>query len=236
MLCKSCKEREAIIFRKYSGEHLCLPCLRKSLKKRLRQTVGRFSLLKEDDKILLALLGFETEKPAIDLFLEMERDFPGVMISCLACDEKSIDIVKEFGIRLEESLSLRHSTRWDLIIEASKQSVLRARDKNFTKVVIPLLLDDAVGLFLFGVLRNCYPALVINGKVLLGGNATEPPVVTPFFRIPSEEIMLLEGEEWRPRDSLLQYIGELEREFAGSRFNILNSYHTLFLAKGKRVL
>ncbi|GEM_PF-1027296 len=231
MLCTMCKEKEAIIFRKYSGEHLCLQCLRRSLEKRLRQTVGRYSLLKEDDKILLVLLGFETEEPALELFLEMEKDFPGVIISCLTCSESSIDTVREFRLQLEENNALSISSRWDLIIEASKYAIQRSRSKGFTKIVIPLFLDDAVGLFLLGGLRKYPPAWVINGKILLGDHATEPPIVTPFFRIPTEEIMLLIGKDWKPQDRLLQSIKELEFEFPGARFNILNSYQNLFLAR-----
>jgi hypothetical protein len=231
MLCTSCKQREAVIFRKYSGDHLCLQCLRRSLEKRLRQAVGKFSLLREDDRILLVLLGFETERPAVEIFLDMERNFPGVIISCLAVGKDSIETAREFELQIEKISISRLSSRWDLIIEASKRAVQRSINKGFTKIVLPLFLDDAVGLFLLGALRNYPPAWVINGRVLLGDRPTEPPIITPFFRIPTEEILLLIGKSWEPRDKLLQSIKELEIEFPGSRFNILNSYHNLFLSQ-----
>ncbi|RLG54557.1 MAG: hypothetical protein DRO00_01015 [Thermoproteota archaeon] len=233
MLCTVCKEREAIFFRKYSGEYLCLQCLRKSLEKRLRQAVGKYSLLKEDDNILLVLPGLETEKPAVEIFLDMERNFPGVLISCLALSKDSIEIATEFGLHLEKNSVITPLTRWDLIVEASKYAIQISESRNFTKIVIPLFLDDAIGLFLLGALKNYPPAWVINGRVLLGDQTTEPPIVTPFFRIPTEEVLLLIGKEWRPSDKLLQSIRELEIEFPGSRFNILNSYHNLFLGKNR---
>ncbi len=231
MLCTSCKQREAVIFRKYSGDRLCPQCLRRSLEKRLRQAVGKFSLLREDDKILLVLLGFDTERPAVEIFLDMEKDFPGVIISCLAVGSDSIETAREFELQIEEMSILRSSSRWDLIIKASKQAVQKSINKDFTKIVLPLFLDDAVGLFLLGALRNYPPAWVINGRVILGDRPTKPPIITPFFRIPTEEILLLDGKSWEPRDKLLQGIKDLEIEFPGSRFNILNSYHNLFLSQ-----
>jgi len=231
MLCTICKEREAIVYRKYSGEHLCLQCLRKSIEKRLRQAVGKYSLLKEDDNILLVLPGLETERPAVEIFLDMERNFPGVLISCLALGKESKEIAREFGLQLEKGNVMIPLTRWDLILEALKYAVKVSENSDFTKIVAPLFLDDAVGLFLLGGLRGYPPAWVINGRVLLGDQTTEPPIVTPFFRIPSEEIMCLIGKSWKPSDKLLQNIRELEIEFPGSRFNILNSYHNLFLGK-----
>jgi len=236
MLCTSCKQREAIIFRKYSGEHLCLQCLRRSLGKRLRQAVGKFSLLREDDRILLVLLGFETERPAVEIFLDMERNFPGVVISCLAVSRDSVETAKEFELQIEDISISRSSSRWDHIIEASKQAIQKSINKDFTKIVLPLFLDDVVGLFLLGALRNYPPAWVINGRVLLGDRRTEPPIITPFFRIPTEEILLLIGKNWEPKDKILQSINELENEFPGSRFNILNSYRNLFLSQKHRKL
>ncbi len=231
MICSICKEKEAIIFRKYSGEYLCLQCLKRSLEKRLRQTVGKYSLLKEEDKILLVLPGFETEKPSVELFLDMERNFPGVSISCLALSKSSIEIARGLGLQLEQERILTSLTRWDLIVDASKYAIQLSRNRDFTKIVIPLLLDDVVGLFLLGALRGYPPALVVNGRILLGDQIPEPPVITPFFRVPSEEIMLLIGKNWKPRDTLLKKIREIELEFPGSRFNILNSYLNLFLGR-----
>lgn len=181
--------------------------------------------------MLLVLLGLEAEKQAVKMFLDMERGFPGVLISCIAFNEESANIAKELGIELKAKFASEALTRWEQIVKASKRSIVWSRKENFTKIVLPLLLDDAVGLFLWGVLKRSPPALVINGRIVLGDQFTEPPIVAPMFRIPTEEMMLLSEMDWQPSDKLLKTIWEIELDFPGSRFNLLNSYHVLFSYK-----
>ncbi len=52
--CDVCRRRPAVYYRRYSGQRLCLPCLRRSLEKALRRSIGEAGGLRPGSTVAVA--------------------------------------------------------------------------------------------------------------------------------------------------------------------------------------
>ncbi len=55
VVCTVCKRREAIYYRRYSGDYLCAPCLERAVEKGVRRSLGEAGLLKPKSRILIPI-------------------------------------------------------------------------------------------------------------------------------------------------------------------------------------
>ena len=198
--CSRCGAPEVLLVRRYSGEGLCRRCLRASLLTRMRRFVSKNDLLSRDDEILLLRTELPYDKELTDLFFEMESGFP-----------VKIDSVK-----------LNLSSR-DKIPEALRE-VVGMFGSRHEKVILPLVLDDAISLLLRSIFTGSPDFLVISGRLHLILDRIEN-FITPFIEMPLEEVLALCGEECEcmreSSDPYVRIVEELERESPGVRFNLL---------------
>lgn len=198
--CSRCGSEEVVIFRRYSGEAFCRKCLRESLLNRIRRSISRYKLLRRDDEIIFLRAGIKRDDILWDLFSEIESGFP-------------TSVAEE---RIGSSSDL-----WDGIMEHLKRG-----HESERKVVVPLILDDVVGLLLRFIFTGSPRLLVIRGRVLLALKVI-PNYVSPFVEIPMEELSALEEGEneelsfLQSSNPYLKLVGKLEEENPGMRFNIL---------------
>jgi len=197
MTCSRCGSPNVIFIRRYSGELLCENCLRDSLLSRMRRTVSKYGLLSREDSILFLRTKLPYAGILFDLFIEMESKFP-VKISSIDLDFKSRDEIV------------------DLLREASR-NLISSREK----VVLPLILDDAVSLLLRSIFTGSPDFLIISGRLYFLLNELSN-FVAPFIEIPVEELSVLcGGSGYEVRDPYMRMVEELEEESPGIRFNIL---------------
>ncbi len=194
--CSRCGSEDVVIVRRYSGEALCRRCLRESLLGRIRRTVSRYGLLERKDRIIFLKSGLPRDLLLLDLFKEIESKFP-------------VTISVE---RLPPSSGL-----WDGILTFLKHA--RVGD---AKLVLPLVLDDAVALLLRFILRGTPNILLIKGRVFVGLRHVDG-AISPFVEIPLEELLALgESEpELRTSNPYLVLVQRLEAVNPGMRFNVL---------------
>lgn len=198
--CSRCGSREVVIVRRYSGEVLCRKCLKESLLSRIRRSISKYGLLVRDDEIIFLNTGTDRDEILWILLSEVESEFP------TSITEKRIN----------------SSDLWNGIIEHLKRNPIQGR-----KVVVPLILDDVVGLLLRFIFTGSPRLLVIRGRILLALEVIYN-YVSPFVEIPVEELFALkEGSideelaSFRSPNPYLKLVEDLERENPGMRFNIL---------------
>jgi len=197
MICSRCGSPDVVLIRRYSGEILCRKCLRDSLLNRMKRTVSKYCLLSREDEILFLRTKLPYTGALFDLFMEMESKFP-VKISSMDLDFKSRD----------EIIDLLREVSTNLI--SSKE-----------KVVLPLILDDAISLLLRSIFTGSPDFLIISGRLHLLLNELSN-FVAPFIEIPIEELSVLcRCPRYEVRDPYMRMVEELEEESPGIRFNIL---------------
>ncbi|MDW8035987.1 MAG: hypothetical protein RMI85_05985, partial [Candidatus Korarchaeum sp.] len=134
----------------------------------MRRFVSKNNLLSRDDRILLLRTELPYDGELSSLFLEMESEFP------VKIDSAKLDLRSREGI----------------------PSILREVVDKFSfsdkKVILPLILDDAVSLLLRSIFTNSPDFLIISGRLHLVLNRIEN-LVAPFIEIPLEEILALCG-------------------------------------------
>ncbi|MGP3703345.1 MAG: TIGR00269 family protein, partial [Candidatus Bathyarchaeota archaeon] len=57
MLCNLCSFREAVFFRRFSGEKLCKSCFIHSIEKKVKKTISKYKMFDIDDRIAVAVSG-----------------------------------------------------------------------------------------------------------------------------------------------------------------------------------
>ncbi len=202
--CSRCGARPAVYRRVYSGEFLCLDCLRRSVLRGIKRVISRYGLLREDSHILLVIPRWDVHRAAAELFELVEAAFPRVRLDL----EDAPDVGGDY---------------WSSLLAAAK---LAASDAGGRVPVVPLTLDDALGFFL--LFYSGRPlALAVDGRLSLGpAAAVEGTVALPTVEIPMAEIQVLFKVQ-RPEDPILSALDRMEAAAPGAKMNLLRTYHRL---------
>jgi len=196
--CSRCGSSDVLIVRRYSGEALCRRCLRNSLLVRIRRAISRYKLLSRNDDIIFLRSGLKRDDLLWDLFSEIESEFP---------------------VSIREEKLPPHTDLWEAILVLLKEE--EGIDNG--KVILPLLLDDAVGLLLRFIFTGSPSLLVLRGRILLALREV-PGYISPFVEVPVEELLALSESRESSREFenvYLRLVWKLEEENPGMRFNVL---------------
>ncbi|MGA2934382.1 MAG: ATP-binding protein [Methanomicrobiales archaeon] len=205
MKCDRCS-REAIIYQRYSGLHLCESHFQDTLVARAKRTIRAHGWIQTGDRIAIALSGGMSSSSLLhflSVHFGMRRDLSLVAITVdegtgpcrdmgrikrtaegMGVGWAGTSFAEEFGITPE--MGNGH-------IPGSCRGILRghaltslASRVGATKLALGTNLDDEAGSVLQTVLRGeaaglmCHPRLG-NGRI---------PLVRPFLRIPGQEVAL----------------------------------------------
>jgi len=85
--CTACKSREAFFFRQYSGERLCKRCFSRSVEDKVRATIARYSMLKFNDRIAVAVSGGKDSVSLLHILAKLERNHPKSSLVAVTVDE-----------------------------------------------------------------------------------------------------------------------------------------------------
>jgi len=214
--CTRCGSDKVVFKRVVSGELLCRTCFIESFEKRVRRTIARYNLFREDDRIAVALSGGKDSLALLKLLWKLERDFPAASLVAITIDEgipnyrdESLRIAIEFckklnvehhvytfkdffNITINEYMStaLREKTG---LGPCSLCGILRRRaldiaaeKVNATVVATAHTLDDIVQTYFMNLLRGDLP------KGLIGVRTNDVPIprVAPFRLTPENEVVL----------------------------------------------
>lgn len=84
--CSKCG-KPAIYLRRYTSEYLCGTCLVDTTIDRVRRTINKQKMLKEDDRIVVAISGGKDSAVLLHVLYIIERDFPDSEIVPVTIDE-----------------------------------------------------------------------------------------------------------------------------------------------------
>jgi uncharacterized protein (TIGR00269 family) len=85
--CTTCKRRNAIYARPYSGEKLCVKCFCRSIEKKVKATIAKQNLLRFDDKVAVAVSGGKDSIALLHIIAKLEESFPEAELTAITVDE-----------------------------------------------------------------------------------------------------------------------------------------------------
>lgn len=111
--CSKCNQ-PAVYLRRYTSESLCKSCLVKTTVERVRRTINRNQMLKEDDRIVVGVSGGKDSATLLDTLVRIENDFPKAELIPVIIDE-GIEGYRDKGLaaarQLTSSLGLKLESR-----------------------------------------------------------------------------------------------------------------------------
>jgi len=86
-MCTLCKRKAPVFLRPYSGERLCRRCFLKSIESKVRGTIGKYDMLKPDDKIMVGVSGGKDSVTLLHILAKIESAFPEAKLCAVTVDE-----------------------------------------------------------------------------------------------------------------------------------------------------
>jgi len=218
MLCTRCKRREAVYFRRVSGERLCRECFIKSIEQTVLKTLRMYKL-KRGEKLLLAVSGGKDSLALLNILTKIERRYSSKVVAVTIYEghpgnfrKKDIEYIsqlcrkldveykvfsfKEFyGYSLQELWERARNKKLNLmpctICGVLRRKLLNeiALKEKATKIVTGHNLDDEAQTLVMNVIRGDDVRLLRLGAEALG---------------------LVQYEGFVPRIKPLRYIPERE--------------------------
>lgn len=87
LLCSICNRRPVVFTRPYSGEKLCQACFSESIEKKVRRTISINDMLRDNDRIALALSGGKDSTTLLHILHKLEKKFPKASLFAVTVDE-----------------------------------------------------------------------------------------------------------------------------------------------------
>lgn len=250
--CIKCS-RQAIYFRRYSGEYLCERCFKDSIVERVRKTISKYKMLKYGDRIAVAVSGGKDSLSLLQILTKLSKKYGSNMFAVTVDEgikgyrDEALKFVKEmteklnvklevvsfeelFGFTLDKAIKERKFP----ITSCTLCGVLRRRaidigaeKVNANVVATAHNLDDMVQTFFMNLIIGDL------GRIKLLDPLTEPknkfPIkrIRPFMEIYEEEIALYAYLSNIPfQVSICPYRGESIRSEFREILNNLEDRHS----------
>jgi uncharacterized protein (TIGR00269 family) len=209
MQCSKCR-RDAIIFQRYSGLHLCEYHFNRDFEAKAKRAIREHHWIRSGDQVAVALSGGKDSSAVLFFLHRLLRKRPDVGLMAITVDEGiagyrdpararaiarrigvpwvTASFREEYGITLDEIVA-RKGTR----LSCSYCGVLRralmnriAREQGVTKFAYGFNLDDEAQSVLMNVLRGDAGRLTRPVREVAG----MVPRIKPFIYIPEREVAL----------------------------------------------
>jgi len=218
--CTKCRRHSVIFFRKYSGEKLCKQCFLESIENKVKRTISRFKMFKEEDRIAVGVSGGKDSVALLYILSKIEKQFPRSELIAITIDE-GIKGYREESLRIAkkvaEDLNVEHIVfsfkdlfgyTLDSIFERSLRKGLKlapctycgvlrrkalnlaAREVHASKLATAHNLDDEAQTILINFLRGDIERLA---RLEPSQSIIHPkfvPRVKPLMEIPENEVSL----------------------------------------------
>ncbi|MHA1245935.1 MAG: TIGR00269 family protein [Candidatus Thorarchaeota archaeon] len=131
--CSKCGQ-PAIYLRRYTSEALCAACLIRTTEQRVRRTINKRKMLRDDDRIAVAVSGGKDSAVLLDVMVRIERDFPKAELIPFTIDEGITgyrDLALKAAHRLANSLDLDlHVWTFRDLFGFTLDSIVQGRGQN----------------------------------------------------------------------------------------------------------
>lgn len=112
--CSKCHERPSVFHRAYSGERLCAPCFRSSLKERVQGAINRFRMLDHWSRVAVAVSGGKDSLALLHVLKEIEDETHGSDLIAITVDE-GIAGYRDEAVGIAERACRRLGVEWRLV-------------------------------------------------------------------------------------------------------------------------
>lgn len=210
MNCSKCR-REAIIYQRYSGMHLCSEHFTESVESRVKREIRKHRWVEHGDTIGVALSGGKDSTSLLHFLTKTFGNRPDITILAITIDEgiagyrNKSDIKKiierygvpwhttsfadEYGITLDNIVTRQGDDRRSCsFCGVLRRRVLNrvAREAGCTKLAFGFNLDDEAQSVMMNVLRGDTERLTMTQR----DNQGMIPRIRPFATIPEREVAL----------------------------------------------
>jgi uncharacterized protein (TIGR00269 family) len=209
MRCDKCK-RDAIIFQKYSGLHLCNQHFIQDLESKAKRAIRTHQWMKRGDHIAVAISGHvssaallfflkkltEKRRDITILAITIDEGIPGYsnpteanqIASSLGITCIRTDFNNAYGITMDEIVQMKGNANSYSYCKILRQSLLHrtAQKHGITKIALGVNLDDEAQLVLTSIL-NGYPETMAYSNQIVN---CVVPFIRPFMYIPEHEVIL----------------------------------------------
>jgi len=86
-LCSKCGRRPSIYYRPYSGERLCGPCFKESLRERVERTISKYDMLRFDSRVAVGISGGKDSLGLLHMLKDIEGKYPRSELVAVSIDE-----------------------------------------------------------------------------------------------------------------------------------------------------
>ncbi len=208
---------DSVVYKRVvSGELLCRSCFIESFEKRVRKTISKYGLFREDDRIAVAISGGKDSLALLKLLWKFEKDFPMASLVAITIDEgipgyrdESLKLAVDFCRKLNvEHHVYTFRELFNVTIHEYMSTVLRERiglgpcslcgilrrraldvaaeKVGATVVATAHTLDDVVQTYFMDILRGDLP----KGLIGVRSRDVSIPRVAPFRLTPENEVVL----------------------------------------------
>ena len=103
-LCSICKKKRAVFYQKHSGLYLCRKDFIENFERRIRRTIHKYNMFREDDVIVVGVSGGKDSLTLLYILNKFEKRFPKSKLIAIMIDE-GIKGYREEGVKLTKKLT-----------------------------------------------------------------------------------------------------------------------------------
>ncbi len=216
-VCSFCGSGRAVYRQSWSGAVFCAACFKESVERRVQRTISRYGLLREDDRIAVAVSGGKDSLALLRILWKIEKAFPRAQMVAVSIDEgipgyrdEALDLASSicqrlgvehrvysfsdlFGLGLTEGEEAGLLSRLGVGpctlcgVWRRKAISVAAKELGATVVATAHTLDDIVQTYIMDILRGSFPRALIGVRRGCDGAV---PRVAPLRLIPEREVVL----------------------------------------------
>ncbi|MDD3977106.1 TIGR00269 family protein [Methanomicrobium antiquum] len=209
MKCSKCN-KDAIIFQKYSGMHLCPEHFTKDFEGRAKKAIRQHRWISSGDKIAVAMSGGKDSSAVLYFLKKVFGQRPDIEIFAITIDEgikgyrdpQAVEKIagrydvkcyitsfyEHFGLTLDEIVEKKGDRKSCSYCGVLRRQILNgfARELGATKIAMGFNLDDEAQSVMMNVLRGDLERLLRRQKPAEG----MIPRIRPFIYLPEREVAL----------------------------------------------
>ncbi|MFW9848082.1 MAG: TIGR00269 family protein [Candidatus Thorarchaeota archaeon] len=196
--CSKCGQ-EAVYLRRYTAERLCMTCLVQTTIDRVRRTINRQNMLKDEDRIVVAVSGGKDSAVLLEVLSRIEQNYPKSELIPLTIDE---------GIKgyRDQALPAAHSLAKSLSLKLEVRSFRDLFDMTLDKMVSGRTDEESLGACSYcGVFRRRAineAALELNADIVATGHNMDDEAQTIMMNMMRGDGRRI-GRTNRPRDNAI---------------------------------
>ena len=197
--CFNCGD-SPVIFRRHSGQYLCLNCFKNSIEAIIRKTISVYKLLSPNDKILVAFSGGISSTTLLYNIKKIQQSvYHGKPISALtiktSMDQENLQRTKDFCEKYSLEQIFITSEEFSSDIKSDINKNMRNTKYDIIRIMLNYMntLDYnvlCVGFNLTDIAEICLTQLLKESEKFEINKQSNIKVIFPLMRIPELEILM----------------------------------------------